>query len=129
MIVLPKGWLTLEEVARVAHEVNRAYCAATGDPSQPAWDEAPAWQRDSAVAGVRAHMESDLTPAQSHGLWLAHKRAEGWIYGPVKSPLRKEHPCMVPYDDLPAAQRVKDHLFSAVVRALRDPAHLARVEA
>lgn len=39
-------------------------------------------------------------------------------FGPVKDPERKEHPCFVPYDQLPAAQRAKDHIFNAVVRAV-----------
>jgi hypothetical protein len=36
----------------------------------------------------------------------------------VKNPDAKEHPCFVPYDELPAEQRTKDYLFQAVVRAL-----------
>ena len=31
--------LSVGEVARVAHEVNRAYCAALGDASQLQWEE------------------------------------------------------------------------------------------
>lgn len=40
------------EIARVCHEVNRAYCAALGDLSQPPWADAPEWQRKSALNGV-----------------------------------------------------------------------------
>lgn len=36
----------LDKIARVCHEVNRAYCQALGDNSQPAWEDAPAWQRE-----------------------------------------------------------------------------------
>ena len=60
--------------------MNRAYCLALGDTSQPAWDEAPDWQQSSARSGVTGH------------------------------------PCFVPYSDLPAAQQVKDHLFTSTVR-------------
>lgn len=103
--------------ARTAHEVNRAYCAAIGDNSQPAWEDAPQWQKESAIAGVHAHMSSDLTPEQSHEAWLAHKAADGWKWGPVKDVEKKEHPCFMPYADLPQEQKVKDYLFRAVVRA------------
>jgi hypothetical protein len=34
----------------------------------------------------------------------------------VKDPEKKQHPCMVPYADLPAAQRAKDALFLGTVR-------------
>lgn len=107
------------EIARVCHEVNRAYCAAIGDASQPAWDDAPDWQRDSALAGVNHTIDNpDAKPEDSHNSWLAQKRADGWAYGEVKDADKKEHPCFVPYDELPAEQKTKDFLFQAVVRAL-----------
>jgi len=42
-------------IAEVCHEVNRAYREALGDTSQVSWLEAPQWQRDSAIAGVKFH--------------------------------------------------------------------------
>jgi hypothetical protein len=33
--------MEIEEIAKVAHEVNRAYCQALGDFSQPKWEDAP----------------------------------------------------------------------------------------
>lgn len=30
-----------EEIAQACHAVNRAYCQALGDFSQPVWNEAP----------------------------------------------------------------------------------------
>lgn len=110
---------TVEQIARVAHEVNRAYCRALGDYSQLEWDEAPQWQRDSAINGVRYHIDNPgSSPADSHNNWLKEKRAEGWVYGDVKNPDKKEHPCMMPYGDLPLTQRVKDYLFIGVVRSM-----------
>lgn len=32
--------MTPADIARVAHEVNRDYCQALGDDSQPAWENA-----------------------------------------------------------------------------------------
>lgn len=106
------------DIAMVAHEVNRAYCAAIGDTSQPAWGDAPDWQRESAIAGVEAHANGGLTPEQSHESWLEQKRRDGWSYGPVKDPEKREHPCFVPYNELPQEQRVKDYLFGAVCKAM-----------
>lgn len=63
----------LEKIARLCHEVNRAYCQAMDDDSQPAWDEAPDWQRDSAMNGVEAHLMHSLTPEESHNLWMKQK--------------------------------------------------------
>lgn len=102
--------------ARAAHEVNRAYCEGIGDTTQVPWDAAPEWQRDSAIEGVRALLaKPELTPADMHALWLEHKTADGWRYGKTKDVEAKTHPCMVDYDQLPEAQRVKDSLFRATV--------------
>lgn len=110
---------TNEEIARVAHEANRAYCETLGDDSQPFWEDAPQWQRDSALAGVEFHAgHPDAKPEDSHNSWLAEKKKDGWKYGDVKDPEKKEHPCFVPYEDLPVEQQKKDSLFIGVVRAL-----------
>lgn len=102
--------------ARAAHEANRAWCIAHGDDSQPAYTLAPDWQRLSARAGVQGVLDGN-TPEQSHEGWLAMKRADGWKFGKVKDPEKKQHPCMVPYAELPPEQRAKDHIFVAIVQA------------
>jgi hypothetical protein len=106
-----------EFAARMAHEANRLLCIAQGDFSQPKWEDAPRWQKDSALAGASAiNADPSTTPEQSHEGWLAQKTADGWKYGPVKDPAKKEHPCFVPYSELPESQRVKDSMFGLVVR-------------
>lgn len=110
--------LVLRRVARFCHEANRAYCQSIGDDSQPVWDNAPDWQQDSAVNGVRFHAENQEAGAgASHANWLAEKEREGWKYGPVKDPVNKEHPCFLPFGELPVEQQVKDHIFRSVVHA------------
>lgn len=107
------------DIARVCHEVNRAYCTSLGDHSQPAWEDAPEWQRQSAITGVGFTLSNpDAKPSDSHDSWLAEKRADGWKFGPVKNPEAKEHPCFVEYNELPSEQKAKDYLFQAVVRTL-----------
>lgn len=102
--------------ARLAHEANRLYCLWLGDASQMPWDAAPAWQRDSALNGVQALFDG-AGPEELHESWMQQKVAEGWVYGNVKDPDKKTHPCLVPYADLPAGQRAKDTLFHDVVSA------------
>lgn len=116
---LMSGGISASQIARISHEVNRAYCLANGDDSQPSWEAAPDWQRDSATNGVNFHLTGDHDPAASHESWMTQKLAEGWTYGPVKDADKKEHPCMMPYDQLPTEQRVKDYLFRAVVHAFK----------
>ncbi|MDL2342429.1 MAG: RyR domain-containing protein [Patescibacteria group bacterium] len=99
--------------------MNRAYCVATGDKSQEAWDKTPEWQQESALVGVKAHLSKELSPRESHEAWAAHKLADGWSWGLTKDADKKKHPCLVPYDSLPITQRVKDYLFTAVVKNMR----------
>ena len=112
--------MNIGQVARVCHETNRVYCEMIGDNSQPDWDHAPDWQKASAIKGVAFHINNPPSaPSQSHEEWLKEKEADGWKFGPVKDAEKKEHPCFVPYDELPVEQKAKDSLFIGVVHALR----------
>jgi RyR domain-containing protein len=108
----------IEGIARVCHEANRAYARVLGDRSHLPWEAAPAWQRESALEGVK-HALRGATPEQLHESWLAAKAADGWVYGPTKDEGLKTHPCFLPYEELPPEQQRKDALFRAVVTALR----------
>ena len=113
--------MTPEQIAQVAHEVNRSYCQALGDNSQLPWNEAPEWQRSSAINGVNFHINNpDAGPDHSHNEWLKEKEETGWKYGPVKDAELKEHPCFVSYNELPVEQKAKDYLFRGIVHVLKD---------
>ena len=108
------------EIAKVCHEVNRAYCEALGDTSQVPWEEAPEWQQDSALYGVALHLTyPGAGPEASHESWMSQKVADGWVFGPVKDAEAKTHPCLVPFDELPTEQLAKDYIFRSVVHALK----------
>ena len=111
--------MNIENIAKVAHEVNKAFCHSIGDHSQPDWKDAPDWQKSSAVNGVKFHIDNPgAPPSASHDNWLKQKEEEGWSYGPVKDPEKKQHPCFVPYDQLPTEQKSKDFLFKQIVHSL-----------
>lgn len=111
--------LTVEAISRVVHEVNRAYCMAIGDSSQKRWDGAPDWQKKSCRDGVLLHTRNpNMSAEESHEKWLSEKKESGWKWGPVKNEDKKEHPCCVPYQELPIEQKVKDFLFATIVSEL-----------
>ena len=113
--------ITTKQIAQFAHEINKAYCQAIGDNSQPTWEDAPEWQKSSAINGVDFHLENpNASPSASHESWLKQKQEEGWKYGSVKNAELKEHPCYVPYLELPVEQRAKDYLFKQVVKSFVD---------
>ncbi|VGO17152.1 hypothetical protein PDESU_05747 [Pontiella desulfatans] len=52
-----------------------------------------------------------------HVRWMEGRLAEGWTHGPVRDEAAKQHPCLVPYNDLPESEREYDR---ATVRATLD---------
>lgn len=107
-------------IAQLAHQVNKAYCHSIGDNSQLDWEQAPEWQKQSAINGVQFHLDNpDATPESSHENWLKEKTEQGWEYGEVKDVEKKLHPCFLPYDELPQTQRSKDYIFKSIIDTLR----------
>ena len=43
-----------------------------------------------------------------HDVWAQGRIAEGWTYGEQRDDKRKMHPCLVPYEELPDAEREYD---------------------
>lgn len=111
--------MTAEHIAYVAHNINRVYCEAIGDPVPPHWEDADQSIKESAVRGVLYTLRHNATPEMQHEAWMKTRTEQGWKYGPVKDDEKKEHPNLVPYNELPQAARVKDYLFQGVVNALR----------
>ena len=113
--------MDLVKIAKMAHEVNREWCLINGDDSQPSWDDAPGWQKESAINGVLFHEgNKNAGDDASHNNWMIEKLEAGWVYGEVKNPdaTPPTHPCLVPFEMLPVYQQKKDALFRAVCRAL-----------
>jgi len=103
-------------IAQIAHEANKAYCESINDFSVLHWDEAPEWQKKSIVLGVEFNLENPNAPASAtHDNWLKDKRNDGWKHGLVKNAELKEHPCFLPFDELPYNQKIKDVIFKEIV--------------
>ena len=49
----------------------------------------------------------------AHDQWVRQRRAEGWTHGPRPDDGRKEHPLLVPYDQLPEIERARGRLTAA----------------
>jgi signal transduction histidine kinase len=66
--------------------------------------------------------EVEFLSEREHEQWMAERLRKGWAYGKVRNDLQKIHDCIIPWDQLPEAQREKDR---NAVRAL--PGILAKV--
>jgi hypothetical protein len=106
----------VDAIARVTHDAIRAYQAVLGQPVTPAWEDAT-WERDSSRAAVRFALEGRGSGAQ-HEEWMRARLTDGWTYGDVKDVEKKTNPALLPFDQLPKAEQVKDALVIAIVQAL-----------
>jgi hypothetical protein len=108
-------------IAIVCHQANKALCEVNDDFSQLDWNQAPQDIKRSAVQGVQYRLDNpDATPEDQHYAWCKTKLEDGWTHGHTKDSINKRHPCIIPYNELPAFQRQKDKIFIAIVDALKD---------
>lgn len=47
-----------------------------------------------------------------HEVWAYGRIAEGWTYGEILDEVRKTHPCLVPYEELPDSEKEYDRQTS-----------------
>ena len=107
----------LEHVARLAHNVYRAYMTSVSKLSLP-YDSLDPHTKESLLDGVVSVLVGAVkSPQQSHENWLRFKADAGWIYGEELDRERKQHPCICSFDNLPITERVKDYLFVFSVQA------------
>lgn len=47
-----------------------------------------------------------------HDVWAAGRIKEGWTYGDCRDDVKKTHPCLVDYDQLPESEKDYDRASS-----------------
>lgn len=50
----------------------------------------------------------DYLAKNVHDVWASQRLAQGWRYGPARDDASKEHPCLVPYEDLLETEKEYD---------------------
>ena len=51
---------------------------------------------------------SEMIAKNVHEVWAQSRMAEGWTYGPIRDDAKHQTPCLVPYEDLPEAEKDYD---------------------
>lgn len=113
-----KETITVEDAARICHSAIMAISSCIGEPCI-GYDSLG----ESVRAGIRETIHLVLrdprtTAEMLHVKWMTDRISEGWQYGPSKSYTSMQHPCLVPYSELPLIQKVKDSIFISVVESL-----------
>jgi hypothetical protein len=44
----------------------------------------------------------------AHEIWAKQRLLDGWSFGPNRDDARKQHPCLVPYSNLPETEKQYD---------------------
>lgn len=62
-----------------------------------------------------------LTPSQTelverlaenaHDVWAAKRIEDGWKWGQSRDDAKREHPCLIPYKDLPESEKAYDRVM------------------
>lgn len=50
----------------------------------------------------------ELLAKNVHETWSRKRLLEGWTYGPARDDQKKEHPCLIDYEDLPESEKDYD---------------------
>ena len=48
----------------------------------------------------------------THEVWAAARIADGWTFGPRRDDALRQHPCLVPYEELSEEERAYDRATS-----------------
>ena len=50
----------------------------------------------------------ELMAKNVHEVWAESRIGQGWAYGEERSDALKQHPCLVPYEELPDVEKAYD---------------------
>jgi len=50
----------------------------------------------------------ELLARNAHDVWARERIKQGWVYRSARNDERKEHPCLIPYEDLPESEKQYD---------------------
>jgi RyR domain len=57
---------------------------------------------------VEVRQLTEMLARNAHEVWAQERVANGWRYGARRDDARKEHPCLVPYEELPDSEKQYD---------------------
>jgi hypothetical protein len=52
----------------------------------------------------------DFLAKNTHENWSNERIKKGWRYGQKRNDIKKEHPCLVPYEELPESEKEHDRI-------------------
>lgn len=110
---------TVEMLCKLVHSANDSYRKIVGEEPKGDWDNLDDDTKLSTIRGVVYILKDpSVTPEAVHAKWVEDKQCEGWSYGEQMDETAKTHPCLTDYFDLTLEHRMKDHIFSGIVKSV-----------
>lgn len=110
--------MNANQIAQILYDANGAMCRINNEDWKP-WNELTEEQQKGYEKAVLMKLSNpEMTPKEQHEAWMKQRTEQGWVFGEVKDVEKKTSPCLIPYEELPANQRIKDDLFQAIVLAM-----------
>lgn len=107
----------LIDIAKVAHQANRAFLNTLGDTSEKDWENLSEEAKKETAEQVEFSLQNEHVGAEAHHIaWMNEMKEKGYTHGEVGD---MKHPLLVPFDLLPAENQKQHKLFFAVVQALK----------
>lgn len=76
---------------------------------------------ESLIVGTKIALQNpDMTAEENHNLWMKTKAAQGYTYGPKIDVIAKEHPSMIPFNELTQTEKDKDVMDLLMVKLCSD---------
>lgn len=111
----------LEQIAKTAHAIHRAFCVENGIPTQPQWDDVGNEHRDVVFKTIRHILNGDISSVDdSHKKFVESKTKQGWVFGEEYDLKNKINPRLVEFENLTLEQRTKERLFFECVISFMD---------
>lgn len=110
--------MNFEEITKCIYEATRKEAEWSHRPIVPEeWEKRDIKFREQMIDVVKRYLEMEQlpTPEEAHNSWMESHFKMGWKYGEKRDPVAKIHPDLVPFYDLPQAERDKDAIFLAFV--------------
>ena len=77
-------------------------------------------QKQRRIEAMKICAAESTSDAVMHEGWIKMHVAAGWVYGPKFDPEKKEHPNLLPWDQLPPAVTSKARIFAIIAKAFLD---------
>jgi hypothetical protein len=117
--------ISARELAKIIHGATSTLPRIDGTKA-PEWDLLSSESQRLAEIAVKEIFENcakyfgrPSSAKDYHDLWMNLKLNEGWKHGTSFSLVDKTHPSLIPFEDLPLSEKIKDEVWFSLTVTLR----------